>query len=240
MENVFTLDNAEFTGPLDLLLSLVRRNEMDVTRVNVAVICDQYIAFVEANRLAELEEGYAFLVLASTLLEIKSRSLLPKELLGTPEGEEEIARADELADNLAERLHIFETFKNIAGEFEKRMAAAGRHFPSGVAKEFEDMLVLSLEDVSLYDLMQTFERVINERRGEAMTVAGEARPIETVMKELLADRLLLSGGRTLATLLFEQESIIDIVVTFLAVLELIASGRLDFSLRGGEVHLIAL
>lgn len=238
VEQVFTLESLEFTGPLDLLLSLVRRNEMDVTRVNVAVICDQYIALVEAHRLAELEDGYAFLVLASTLLEIKSRSLLPADKAGTPEAEEEIAAADELAQSLADRLQIFETFKNIAKEFEERLALMGKHFPGGVEKEFQDQLVLSLEDVSLFDLMQTFERVLSERRGEVLTVTDEARPIEEVIEELLSDRLLMSAGRPLAALLYEQPSVLDIVVTFLAILELIATGRLDFSVSGGEVIIV--
>jgi len=230
----FRLDAIEFAGPLELLLGLVRRNEMDPARINLSLICDQFIAYVNENKLAELEEGYAFLVLAGTLLEIKSRALLP----APPKDAE--GEGDEFLDEVerADGGQVFASFRLIAAEFEKRLKEMSRFVPGGFHKEIEDRLIVSFDELSLYDLMTTFQRVLSERRAEGVTLEHESRPIEEVIEELLEDQVLLSSGRKLHEMLYAQPTVMDLVTMFLAVLELIAQGRLDFRAEGGEVLIV--
>jgi len=232
------LENIEFTGPLDLLLKLVRRNEMDLAKIDVRVICDQFIAYVEKHKLSELDEGYSFLVLASTLLEIKSRMLLPASAEGDEAEAAEEESLDEMTRDLVDRLTVYASFQNIAQEFEAKLGEMSKYLPGGVKRDFEDQLVLSLKEVSLFDLMQTFEKVLNERKDDAIEITNAARPIEEAIEDLLADRMIATSGRRLSDILSEQPSLLDLVVTFLAVLELISSGKFDFKSDEGDVLIV--
>ncbi len=236
------LDKLDFAGPLELLLALVRRNEMDLAVIDVSVICDQFVMYIEEHRLSELEEGYSFLLLASTLLEIKSRMLLPVSLqtddADAPAPEEERS-AEDMTRDLVRRLTVYASFESIAKEFEKRMSEMNRYLPGGVRREFENQLVVSMKDVSLFDLMSTFQRVMTERRSSAVDITDETRPIEEAMEDLMNDPLIHAGGRDLADMLAERPSTLDLVVTFLAILELIAVGKFDFVVSDGTVLIIA-
>ncbi len=236
-----TLGDIEFTGPLDLLLKLVRRNEMDIARINVSLICDQFVSYVEEHKLTELDEGYSFLVLAATLLEIKSRMLLPKSKTGDEEIEDDDAAmsAEDMTRELAMRLSVYESFQNIAKEFESRLADMSRYLPGGMRRDFESTLVLSMKDLSLYDIMNTFQKVLAERKESGFEIEATARPIEEVIEELLADNLLASSGRLLSEILAGQPGVLDLIVTFLAVLELIANGSLDFKPVDGDVLIVS-
>lgn len=236
------LDKLDFAGPLELLLALVRRNEMDLAAIDVSVICDQFVTYIEEHRLSELEEGYSFLLLASTLLEIKSRMLLPSSFqtddTDAPAPEEERS-AEEMTRDLVRRLTVYASFESIAKEFEKRLCEMNRYLPGGVRRDFENQYVVSMKDVSLFDLMNTFQRVLTERRSSAVEISDEARPIEEAMEDLLNDPMIASGGRDLAELLGERTSALDMVVTFLAILELITIGKFDFIVSDGKVLIIA-
>lgn len=234
-----TLGEVEFSGPLDLLLKLVRRNEMDIARINVSVICDQFVSYVEEHKLGELDEGYSFLVLAATLLEIKSRMLLPKsERDDAGEEDEGELSAEDMTRELAMRLTVYESFQNIAKEFETRLMDMSRYLPGGTRRDFESTLVLSLTDLSLYDIMNTFQKVLAERRESCIEIENAARPIEEVIEEFLSDNLIFSSGRLLSEILGEQKGVLDLIVAFLALLELIASGKLDFKPTDGDVLIV--
>jgi len=232
------LDKVEFIGPLELLLSLVRKNEMDLASIDVTIICDQFVAYIEEHKLANLEEGYSFLLLASTLLEIKSRMLLPDAGADDAESPEEQQPIEELTRELVRRLRVYSSFESIAREFEKRLGEMSRYIPGGSKRELEKELVLSLNDVSLFDLMSTFQRVLTERRAAAVEISDSVRPIEEAMEELVTDPMIASGGRRLADILSERPSVLDLVVTFLAILELIASGKFDFAVTDGDVFIV--
>lgn len=235
-----TLGDIEFTGPLDLLLKLVRRNEMDIARINVSLVCDQFVSYIEEHKLSELDEGYSFLVLAATLLEIKSRMLLPKSKTGDDnlDGEDAEMSAEDMTRELAMRLSVYESFQNIAKEFESRLEGMSRYLSGGVRRDFESTLVLSLKDLSLYDIMNTFQKVLAERRESGFEIETTTRPMEEVIEELLADNLLISSGRLLSEILGAQQGVLSLIVAFLAVLELIASGRLDFKPMNGDVLIV--
>jgi segregation and condensation protein A len=236
------LEKLDFAGPLDLLLTLVRRNEMDLAAIDVSVICDQFVTYIEEHRLSELEEGYSFLLLASTLLEIKSRMLLPVSLQtdnpDAPAPEEERS-AEEMTRELVHRLTVYASFESIAKEFEKRLSEMNRYLPGGVRREFENQHIVSMKDVSLFDLMSTFQRVLTERRSSIVEISDDVRPIEEAMEDLLNDPMIVAGGRDLAEMLNARPSVLDLVVTFLAILELIAAGKFDFIVSDGKVMIIA-
>ena len=232
------LDKVEFIGPLELLLSLVRKNEMDLASIDVTIICDQFVAYIEEHKLANLEEGYSFLLLASTLLEIKSRMLLPDAGADDAESPEEQQPIEELTRELVRRLRVYSSFESIAKDFERRLGEMSRYIPGGSKRELEKELVLSLNDVSLFDLMSTFQRVLTERRAAAVEISDSVRPIEEAMEELVTDPMIASGGRRLADILSERPSVLDLVVTFLAILELIASGKFDFAVTDGDVFIV--
>lgn len=236
------LEKLDFTGPLELLLALVRRNEMDLAAIDVSVICDQFVTYVEEHRLSELEEGYSFLLLASTLLEIKSRMLLPVSSLtddSVAVAPEEEQSAEEMTRELVRRLTVYASFESIAKEFEKRLGEMNRYLPGGVRREFENQLVVSMKDLSLFDLMNTFQRVLTERRASAVEISDDVRPMEEAMEDLLNDPMIVAGGRDLVVMLNERPSTLDLVVTFLAILELITAGKFDFIVSDGKVLIIA-
>jgi segregation and condensation protein A len=232
------LEKLEFTGPLELLLSLVRKNEMDLADIDISVVCDQFIEYIEEYKLDKLEEGYSFLLLASTLLEIKSRMLLPDAGVDETGSPEEQQPVEEMTRELVRRLRVYSSFESIAKDFERRLGEMSRYIPGGAKREFEKELVLSLNDVSLFDLMSTFQRILTERRASAVDIADNVRPIEEAMEELISDPLIAGGGRRLAEILNERPSVLDLVVTFLAILELIASGRFDFAVTDGDVLIV--
>jgi segregation and condensation protein A len=155
-EPAFTVDVEGFEGPLDLLLELARRQKVDLSRISILELAEQYLAFVEAARKRRLELAADYLVMAAWLAYLKSRLLLP-----TPPKEIEDSAAD-LAEKLAERLRRLEVIRRAADLLMKRPQLGRDVFARG-APESIDLPSNAQYSATLYDLIAAYARQSQKR-----------------------------------------------------------------------------
>lgn len=223
----------EFSGPLDLLLHLVRKAEMDLFDLDVSKITSDYLEFIEAEGAYNLEEAYQFLALAATLVELKSRMLLPQQPSegGDGEGEEE----DDPRLELAQKLAAYEGIQAVTGELAQRYEEVGRHWPRNVVEQLEAEIVYSMDSLSVYDLMNVFSEVLARPRFKQITIFREDYDVEEARGWL---RARLKGGQAgLVSLLAEQPDVMSLIVTFIALLDMIKEEELTFKHKAGVLEI---
>lgn len=228
-----------FQGPLDLLLFLIRRAEVDITEIAVAEITDQYLAFLSRVEDVDVEVAGEFLVMAATLIELKSRTLAPPETLGA-DGDTGAGRGREAADPGAElvaQLLAYQRFRIAAEELDLRRIEFAHRFPikarrRDVAEEDEwapEPVELELEDVHVMDLAGAYERIMTsidfDRLGDHV-VEMDDTPIALYQADLL-DRLgRAESHRLTLQQTFTGQTPLQRVGFFLATLELARLRRL--------------
>lgn len=207
-----------FEGPLDLLLHLIRKNELDIYDIPIAVITRQYLDYIKLMKELNLEVAGDFLLMASTLLHIKSRMLLPQD--DQEAGEEEEADPRE---ELIRRLLEYQQYKE-AGEVLGARALLGREVFARACPD-PDLIALQAEDgpleMSLFDLVDAFRSLLARIPAETFhdVAPAETFSIADCINEILA---LLQERDTLKfdELVAEDLTRERVIVTFLAVLEL--------------------
>jgi segregation and condensation protein A len=216
-----TVRVADFEGPLDLLLHLCRTSEIDLSRLPVRVITDQYLAYLEAMDFQDIEAAGAFLVLAATLIHLKSKLLLPPE-----ESEEESldeegeALRRELEARLKEYARVKATGTWLAAREAEQALLVGRPGPDLPSAE-----EIPLEDLSPHHLARALGRLIEEQQRQVPR-AVEPNPLSVLerMQEIVT--LLRSAWSLLFSALAGPERTrAELVVTLLALLELVRLGR---------------
>ena len=228
-----------FEGPLDLLLYLIKKNELDIADIPMELVTRQYIGYLRAMRELDLDIAGEFLVMASTLLWIKSRMLLPEDVRAEEDTEEEDPRWE-----LVRQLVEYKKFKDAAqflGRLEEsRDGVFGREGAGGEAQLGEEPEV-ALGEVGLFELMAAFGEVM-ERLGRRAPgeIVGERHTVGEKMETLQA--ALASEGRVaLSRWLERAESRSEAVCVFLAVLEMVRL-RLARAVQEapfGEIELLA-
>jgi segregation and condensation protein A len=206
-----------FEGPLDLLLHLIRKNELDIYDIPIAMITQQYIEYLELMKTLNLDIAGEFLVMAATLIYIKSRTLLPSSL------EEEDSDEDPRAQ-LVRQLLEYQRFKNVAQQLRGYEEAQQEIFthqvtqPEDVSSSDEDS---SLE-VSLFELLRCFKEVM-ERVGQADTYEIAAPDNITVEQQanLILNKALIHHQLNFEDLFDGEQTKLQLIITFLALLELI-------------------
>jgi len=241
-----------FEGPLDLLLYLIRRAEVDVTDIAIAQITDQYLAFIRQIDDVDVELAGEFLVMAATLIEIKAKTIAPPERVeGAGEGDSRGDGGDPRAD-LIQQLLAYQRFRLAAEELESRRqrhdARRPRHpsrsrrrddgAESMDAAELEAKLAIELEDVHPMDLAEAMLRLastIDFARLGSHIVQVDDTPIELHEADLI-DRLTGAGksspaGTGALTLqeIFDGRDRTQRVGLFLALLELVRTRRIAFT-----------
>jgi segregation and condensation protein A len=211
-----------FEGPLDLLLHLARTNEIDLARLPVRQITDQYLAYLESVDFRDLDDAGAFLVVAATLIHLKSKLLLPR-----PEVEEEEldAEAEALRQELEARLRAYARIKEIGEWLREREAAWGTRF-GRTWSELPMPEYLPLESLSLWDLTEAYRAfLVRLARGEpTRDVEPEPPSLLARMAEILGV-LDHSWYVLFSALLGATPPRPEVVVTLLAVLELVRLQR---------------
>jgi len=247
----YTVRLDRFEGPLDLLLFLIRRAEVEITDIPVAVIADQYIAFLQEG-LGEIDIDAAgeFLVMAATLTELKSRVVSPTAPSGAggggpAEGEGRPAPGDPRTE-LVKQLLEYKAFRDAARALERRRAQWEGRYPARGAAASEPPSPapdaggpLDLEDVSLSDLVEAFARVLRTvdlgRVGTHRVVVDDT-PIELHAADLV-DRLrreAAAGGGLGFAAVFAGRTRSEALGLFLAMLELVR--RRVVTVRQETVH----
>jgi segregation and condensation protein A len=221
---------AAFEGPLDLLLYLIRRNQIDVHDIPIAPITRQYMEYLELMKELNLDVAGEFFVMAATLIHIKSKMLVPvspTEVKGEEEPEED-PRAE-----LVRRLLEFQRYKEAAGVLHQQaqIRAATWRRPDSTLPRFDDSGE-EIFEAGLFDLIAAFKELLDRRKTLlAHEVEAPGKSVEERMEELLA---LVKAGESLDFLeLFRaQETKGGMILTFLALLELIRLKRVKVYQRG--------
>ncbi len=210
-----------FEGPLDLLLYLIRKNEIDVYDIPVESVATQYIEHLAKMEFRDLDSAGDFLVMAATLMMIKSRMLLPVEERPEEEEEEEDPRWD-LVRQLVEYKKFKDTALLLEGMEAERADIFGRDPAEAVLGKDPD---LALRDVGLYDLIHAFSEALKKVKEEDLREIFAERFTVAEKMESLGERLRKEKRFSLTSLLDTMQSRTEIVCAFLALLEMIRLHR---------------
>lgn len=222
-----------FEGPLDLLLYLIRRQNIDIKDIPIADITAQYMAYVEVMKNLQLELAAEYLVMAAMLAEIKSRVLLPRVTLN--EEEEDDPRAD-----LIRRLQEYEQFKNAAENLDKLPRVARDTFQSTVeAPEFE--VVKQEVPVDMKELMIALTDVLS--RAEMFTSHHIQKDVLSVREKMgmILNQLSADSFTDFIQLFDVKEGRMGVVVTFMGIMELIKESLIEIIQQEpyGPIHVRA-
>ncbi|MBU2027264.1 MAG: segregation/condensation protein A [Proteobacteria bacterium] len=207
-----------FEGPLDLLLYLIRKNEIDIYNIPIALITEQYLAYLEMMRSLNLDLAGEYLVLASTLIHIKSKLLLPPD---ESEGEEE--EGEDPRAELVQQLLEYQIFKEAALRLENRpllerdvfTRGAPGEAPSAAEEEGEAMI-----EVGVFELVAAFRRIIaGFDRPEELEIDAEKMSMTDRINEIM-EMLSEKQQMTFVELIGDRTDRRWIICTFLAILEL--------------------
>ncbi len=219
-----------YEGPFDLLLHLILRDEVDLYDVPLGDIVDAYLAELDHMRELDLEVATEFLLIAATLVELKSRRLLPDDSdVGL---DEELALWEE-RDLLLARLLECKTFKDAARALEALAVEAGRSYPrtAGLEERFVGLVPDLLEGVTPTDLHQAATRALTPRPRPAIDLF-HVTPAKITVSETVAslvEELPHSGRTTLRDLTSSAVERMEVVVYFLALLELYKQGLVELT-----------
>lgn len=207
-----------FEGPLDLLLYLIRKNEIDIYNIPIALITEQYLEYLDIMRSLNLDLAGEYLVLAATLIHIKSRLLLPPI-----EGEEEGEEGEDPRTELVRQLLEYQAFKEAALSLEGRPLLDRDVFTRGAPAEepaSEEQEEEAMIEVGVFELVQAFRVIISGLdHSEDMAIDTEKMSLTDRINEIM-DRLTEEKELTFTDLLGERTDRKQIVYTFLAILEL--------------------
>ncbi|MCR5624313.1 MAG: segregation/condensation protein A [Lachnospiraceae bacterium] len=223
-----------FDGPLDLLLHLIEQNEIDIFDIPIADITDQYLAYVHAMQEYSMDEMSEFMLMAATLLNIKSKMLLPKEV-DEETGEEIDPRAE-----LVERLLEYKVYKYASFELKDRQDSAGKMLfreatiPDEVSDYKEEVNVSELlQDVTLSRLRNIFYEVMHrqiDRKDPIRSQFGQIKKEPVSLEDRIEYiQVYASDHKTFSfrNLLEEANDKLTMIVTFLGILELMKIGKIS-------------
>ena len=234
-----------FEGPLDLLLHLIEKNKVSIYDIPIAMITQQYLEYLEEMQKADMDVMSEFLVMAATLVRIKSQMLLPKET--NEDGEEEDPRAE-----LVERLIEYKVYKYASEELKDKEVEANKCFykmptlPESVVsyrEPVDPMKIIDDQGLTLQQLKKTFEFVMKRRSDKLDPIRsgfGKIKQEQVRVEDKMTDitgRIKKGTSISFRHLLEAQATKVEIVVTFLALLELMKMGQVSVTQQGinGEI-----
>ena len=205
-----------FEGPLDLLLHLIKKNEVNITDIPIATITEQYLATLELMQTLNLDMAGEFLVMAATLIHIKSRMLLPDSDIETDEEEE----GGDPREELMRRLLEYQRFKEAAGELGQRDVLTRDVFVRAAAPT-EKPLPTAFRELSVFELLTALRRVLERLpKDEFHEVTLEKITVREKMT-LVLERLRVDVQVMFESLFTDAGTRMAVIVTFLAMLELV-------------------
>ncbi|MEH7455808.1 segregation/condensation protein A [Bacillus pseudomycoides] len=218
-----------FEGPLDLLLHLIHRYEIDIYNIPVAEITEQYLSYIHTMKELQLDVASEYLVMAATLLQIKSKMLLPKQEEDVHDNGEDFI--DDPRQELMERLIEYKKYKQVATELKEREQERAQLYTrppidfTSFQQEEETNLPL---DVTLYDMLAAFQKLIRRKKSQRPVTTRITRQeisIEQRMTDILQQLDTVSGRQSFYDLFADEEREV-MVVTFLAILELMKNQQI--------------
>ena len=215
-----------YEGPLDLLLNLIEHAELDITTVSLAMVTDQYLGYINSMEQLNADEISAFLVIAAKLIQIKSEALLPRPPVHEA-GEEDTGQA------LVDQLKLYKRFKEIGGWLSAREQANLRTYLR-VAPPPKVEPKLDLSNITLAKLVSAAEEAFAKGKAKKPLATVIAAPRVTIREKIdMISKVMKNIQRTaFSSLIKDSESRLEIVVTFLAMLELIKRYRVQAHQEG--------
>ena len=222
----YNVQTPVFEGPLDLLLNLIEHAELDITSVSLAMVTDQYLVYINSLEQLDADEISAFLVIAAKLIQIKSEALLPRPPVREA-GEEDAGQA------LVDQLKLYKRFKEIGGWLNTREQANLRTYLR-VAPPPKVEPKLDLSNITLAKLVAAAEEAFAKEKAKRPLASVIAAPRVTIREKIdMISKMMKEVQRTaFSTLIRDSASRLEIVVTFLAMLELIKRYRVQAHQEG--------
>jgi segregation and condensation protein A len=221
----------KFAGPLDLLLYLIKQEQANIFDIPIARITDEYLKYVRLMKNFDITLASDFLVMAATLIEIKSKMLLPKEI--TEEAEEEI---EDPREALVRQLLEHQKFKNASQMLYERVTVEQAVFPRGRIESDENN---AETNASVFDLLTVFQKILSRHKEEVqMEIQREEVSLAEMLKNL---KKRIFDGKELSLLKFfeEMHTRRELVTAFMAVLEIVRTDgvRLTQAATFGDIIL---
>lgn len=220
-----------FQGPFDLLLFFIERDELDIYDIPIGKITNDFLQYIHQLEALNMEVAGEFIYVAATLMRIKAKSMLPRPEINA-DGKEVDPR-----EELVQQLLEYKKFKAIATELISMEADhLGRYERGNILKELkavagQNSTDIEMQDVDLFKLLKVFEKVVKQYEAE------QARPKHTVLaypytveeqKTWVLSKLIGKGKVLFADLMIQSSSKVMLIFNFLAILELLQSGNIDF------------
>jgi len=205
-----------FEGPLDLLLYLIKREDLEIFDISISKITEQYLQYLEIFKILELNIASEYLVIASQLLQIKSKKLLPQQVPPQEEPEEL-----DLKEELIRRLKVYSRFKEVAERLREKEIQRSLFFKRENIEEREEREEESYFEANLFDLISAFSKALKEvKKEEFIEVIKDEFTVQDKIHSIL--HLLLVQSKIKLNELFEKaKNRLEIVALFLAILELV-------------------
>ena len=229
-----------FEGPLDLLLHLIKQNEIDIYDIPIARITDQYLEYIKVMESLDLDVAGEFVLMAATLMEIKSKLLLPPE--PTQDEEEPVDPRAELVERLLE----YQRYKEVAETFKEWEACRQKVFVRSAADYTEGYeLPLVLADVKAEDLIGALRRLLDEvgeGTDQVTSIQKRRITVRLKMREIWRKVCARPDGVLFENLFEGDRTVQDVVVTFLALLELLRQSKIGVRQQGlfSEIHIFRM
>ncbi len=225
MEITFKID--DFEGPMDLLLHLIKEKKMDLLNLKIEVIIDEYLKFIDEMERLNLDIASSYLVMASELLEMKSKLLLPRH-----EEEEDDEEVDPEQD-LVNRLIEYQKYKDLTEDFkilENERKQIFTRLPENLKEYSDTNMMINNSDVSLDDLLKAFQKFLERKKLEQPLHTKITKKEMSVEERTISIRKILNNKKRVNFLeLFDVLNKEYVVVTFLAILEMAKQNELKIS-----------
>lgn len=221
-----------FEGPLDLLYHLVKKAEVDIYDISISEITDQYLSYLEEWERFNLEIASEFLVMAARLMELKSRELLPKQTNKETEDEEETDPKEELLTKIMEYRYFKEIAYHLKEKEQERFQVYWREQPKIPFQEQEE---IPIGNVGMHDLLKAFQNVLKKQALDNKVETIDTNEVSiSEQKDVLMKLLKNREKQTMHFQeLFEQfPTRLEIIATFIALLDLVKEGKLSVSQQG--------
>jgi segregation and condensation protein A len=242
--NAYAVRLTVFEGPLDLLLHLIRTHKLDIWDIPIAQITEQYLEYLELMERLDLDVASEFIVMAATLMEIKSRMLLPR-----PDPvDEEGAEGNDPRAELIERLLEYERFQQVAEQLRELASESRRSFPRAAVEQWEG--AVPLVELRPADLLEALRRMAPEETTEdpesrhpSLRVRRHAVNLRQRVAEVLRRVQTATGPVAFSSLVYrggQRISRSEVLVTFLAILELVRQEQISAWQEGigGDIFLL--
>ncbi|MBC8354449.1 MAG: segregation/condensation protein A [Planctomycetes bacterium] len=232
----FRVDLTTFRGPLDLLLYLVRKHEVDVANIPIAEVTDQFLKYIEVLEQLDVDDVGDFIEMASTLLEMKSRLVLPSD-------DEETEELDDAREDLVQRLLEYKKYKDAASMLEEQSRDWQQHYPrlqNDLPPRKLDLGTQPIHELELWDLVSSLGRIMRDKQvTKPSNIVYDDTPIHVYM-ERIHTKLVDEKRASLSEMLEGGMHKSAMIGVFLAVLELARhhSVRTEQDHLHGEIWLV--